>query len=529
MSTRLPAIVLLCLGVASGTELPAGEPLQGTRPLTVTEPLDVIMVDGIDRFALREIAASAERREKLWNRDTSSAAAWEKSVAPNREHLRTIIGAVDPRVEARAIEMIATNFQTALIGRGDGYNILAVRWPVLEGVTAEGILLEPADPPVARIVAIPDADWLPEQIAGLVEGVPAESQFARRLVEQGCQVLIPTLINRDDTYSGNPDVRYTNQPHREFIYRQAFEMGRHIIGYEVQKVLAAVDQFTLLNGVQEVDVPIGVAGVGEGGLLAFYSAALDTRIDACLVSGYFGPREDLWQEPIYRNVWALLSEFGDAEIVDLIAPRAIIVEAAAAPEVAGPPSVKQGRNGGAAPGRIITPGAKESFAEFRRSSRFVEKLEGDRKPYRVFAVSGEGDQTGRGAPGSSNALSGLLKGLGVTADLKPSDDLPQDLRRESDPARRQKRQFDELVEFTQKLLRRSARVRDQVWGKADRTSLEKWAQTSRPLRDMVYDEMIGRLPHPTMDPNVRTRQVLDEPGFVGYEVMIDVYPDVIAG
>ena len=33
----------------------------------------------------------------------------------------------------------------------------------------------------------------------------------------------------------------TNQPHREWIYRQAFHMGRHVIGYEVQKVLSAVE------------------------------------------------------------------------------------------------------------------------------------------------------------------------------------------------------------------------------------------------------------------------------------------------
>ena len=44
-----------------------------------------------------------------------------------------------------------------------------------------------------------------------------------------------------------PLVAYTNQPHREFIYRQAFEMGRHIIGYEVEKVQAAVDEFEQLN------------------------------------------------------------------------------------------------------------------------------------------------------------------------------------------------------------------------------------------------------------------------------------------
>ena len=28
---------------------------------------------------------------------------------------------------------------------------------------------------------------------------------------------------------------------REYLYRPAFEMGRHLIGYEMQKVLAGVD------------------------------------------------------------------------------------------------------------------------------------------------------------------------------------------------------------------------------------------------------------------------------------------------
>ena len=66
---------------------------------------------------------------------------------------------------------------------------------------------------------------------------------------------------------------------------------------------------------------IGVAGYSEGGLIAFYAAAVDKRIDAVLVSGYFNSRQRVWDEPIYRNVWGLLSEFGDAEIASLIAPR----------------------------------------------------------------------------------------------------------------------------------------------------------------------------------------------------------------
>jgi hypothetical protein len=86
----------------------------------------------------------------------------------------------------------------------------------------------------------------------LATGVPTSAQFARRLAENGCRVLVPLLINRDDAFSGNPEIKMTNQPHREWIYRMAFEMGRHIIGYEVQKVLAAIDWFASENDTQRV-------------------------------------------------------------------------------------------------------------------------------------------------------------------------------------------------------------------------------------------------------------------------------------
>ena len=57
------------------------------------------------------------------------------------------------------------------------------------------------DEGVADVVAIPDADQIPEQIAGLVEGVPPGSQFARRLAESGCRVLVPVLVSRQRSQS----------------------------------------------------------------------------------------------------------------------------------------------------------------------------------------------------------------------------------------------------------------------------------------------------------------------------------------
>ena len=165
-----------------------------------------------------------------------------------------------------------------------------MRWPVLDGVDAEGLLLQPKSRPVARVIALPDADWTPEMLVGLAPGVDPACQFARRLAENGCQVLVPVLIDRGSRLSGNPAIRMTNIPHREFIYRMAFQMGRHIIGYEVQKVLAAVDCFH--RGAGRRELPTGVIGYGEGGLVAFYAAAIDASIDAVCVSGYFQARAE---------------------------------------------------------------------------------------------------------------------------------------------------------------------------------------------------------------------------------------------
>src|SRR5262249_30250716 len=186
-------------------------------------------------------------------------------------------------------------------------------------------------------VALPDADQTPEQLAGLAPGVKPEAQFARRLAENGCQVVVPVLLDRSDRWSGNAAVAWTNPTHREWIYRQSYHMGRHGIGYHAQKVRAAVDWFKQRAGDR---AKVGVAGYGEGGLLAFYAAAVDPHIDACLVSGYFEARTRPWEEPLYRNVWGLLREFGDAEIATLIAPRCLIVEYSKVPPVTGPPPVK---------------------------------------------------------------------------------------------------------------------------------------------------------------------------------------------
>jgi len=91
---------------------------------------------------------------------------------------------------------------------------------------------------------------------------------------------VPVLIDRRDTWSGNASARAIHQPTTPGMdYRQAYELGRHIIGYEVQKVLGAVDFFEAQTQIPEARrTNIGVAGQ-RGSLIAFYAAALDPRIE----------------------------------------------------------------------------------------------------------------------------------------------------------------------------------------------------------------------------------------------------------
>jgi dienelactone hydrolase len=491
------------------------ETLPGTQPLTGEGDLARQMVVGIDRYLTRLTKTVAEKRRASWKPDNSSVEAYERSVQPKRARLKQILGVVDERLPVRGLEFVGGTVRDSVVAESELYTIQTVRWPVLPGIHGEGLWLRPRKQVAASVIVVPDAEQTPEMLAGLAPGVAPEAQVARRLAEQGCQVLVLTLVDRSDTWSGNPKVgRATNQPHREFVYRMAFEMGRHIIGYEVQKILALVDWLSGPPG----HLPIGVFGYGEGGLLALHAAALDPRIEAVTVSGYFGPREELHAEPIYRNVFGLLRDFGDAEVASLIAPRGLVIEDAPQPKVDGPAAPRPGR-AGAAPGRLPAPfGSAEVAREFSAATTYWKGLEASphyRQP-RLQKAAALGD-----------SLPHLLGMLHVSKAAA----VPQKVAISTvplDSAARQKRQFEQLVRFTQGQLSAAVpRRKDLLWAKLNTSSPEAYQKSQAPARDFFWEEVIGKLPAPTLPMNPRTRLVYNEPKWKGYEVVLDLYEDVI--
>jgi dienelactone hydrolase len=586
MPHKTLALAVLCLAAAVSGR--TQQPLPGTPPLSWDGDLSMRLMEGAHRFVERKIDEAPLRRQKFWNRDRSSPEAYEQSIAANRERFRRSIGlggdgswpAAPSRVsrqpsaarapaafEDYAFEYYGDDENPALVAESETYRIYQVRWPVLEGVFGEGLLLRPRTEPKAGIIALPDADQTPEQAVGLAPGVPSEAQFARRLAENGFEVLVPVIIDRSRGGSGSAEFGYTAQTHREWIYRQAYQMGRHIIGYEVEKISAAIDAFTAQtrdriatssggNAASENPASsawkIGVAGYAEGGLLALYAAAADPRIDAALVSAYFQSRQRVWAEPIYRNVWGLLEEFGDAEIASLIAPRGLIVEHAPGPQITNQK------------GDWSTPPFRLAQFEFDRIAGLLSEQQmtlsltlsadpGAATPTTGLTTTQTNSEvtlprelidSSGGVAGSEAAVRALARLLGYDSPLPVSAAAPRDQRRSPDPAARQIRQLKQLETHVQSLVRQSEHTRekfflqevlpetsDRTWTtRLDHAKLPAapFVEAARKYRQYFREEILGQFDDPLLPPNARTRKIYEREKWTGYEVVLDVWPDVIA-
>ena len=524
------------------------EVLPGTKALTWDGNLAGKMLDGAHQFIEEKINESISSRAKLWLRDFSSVKTYQQSVEPNRKRFMKYIGVEDQsqpfvnydvgledRNPAVYMQRIAVNNDAELVAETSKYRVYQVRWPVLNRVYGEGLLLQPKTKPLANIIALPDADQTPEQLAGLSSGIAPESQFARHLAENGYQVLVPVLISRALIFPGQPE----QQTYREWIYRQAYHMGRHIIGYEVQKVMAAVDWVKKTDSTTKV----AVAGYNEGGLIAFYAAAVDQRIDAALVSGYFHSRQQVWDEPIYRNVWGLLSEFGDAEIASLIAPRSLVIEYSSVPEIIDEMTPQDGKllienlpfTG--YKGKITTPAFNDVKAEYNRIDQLIKP--GFQNKYLVAGQHNEAVTFG-----SKTALEKLTSLLGLKSPFQLSMEIPMDRRTAFDANERQRRQVKELEDHVQWLLRTSDQVRndfflykvmpqikERTWsGKSYHPyyAPDHFIEEARNYRKYFRDEVLGSFDDPLLPPNARTRKIYDKERWTGYQVELNVYSNLIA-
>ena len=481
-----------------------------STPLTGNEDLSVKMVNGINDFLIQETKRRTLQRTSRWKRDFSSAAAFDRSISKQRAELKTLLGVTDERIQP-VLQIATRNDLAPYTIVEKEYTVSAVRWTVMNNLSAEGILIIPVKKVKARAMIIPDAGIEPEALAGMLKGTDTGSASVLALAKSGVEILIPVLINRDYTYSGNPSLNlYTQQPHREWIYRQAYEIGRHIIGYELQKIFSGIDWLEKRNK-EDGNNTLAVAGYGEGGMLALYAAALDSRITVSLVSGYFNAREQLWEEPIYRNVFGLLNTFGDAELAVMNWPRRLIIEHTTVSPV-------NHQNAGAAPGKIISPSLSTAEAEYRRAVAIIPSQNGLN-----FITAGQQFF-------SAKAFAAFAKAMNVPFLPGKIYHSPA-IQRSADWIKipqRQERQVREMTECTQQELSVCERTRNRNFWQTLKGTPEEQAAIKEQQRER-FRNVLGKMPAPSGTFNTKARVYQETAKWISYEITLDVFgPEIFA-
>ena len=290
----------------------------------------------MDRYFTALIDQADHKRIEYWKKlDYSSPAAYDRAVQPYRDDWARYIGVPDtsgvplqPRREKLAEFQDSTAYRVWI--------------QTLPGVQAYGILLLPRKTAgrSPALIALHGVQGTPEFVAGIAPEPGNRDSvyrtFARTAAQRGYVVWCPFIYNH---YSEEREPREgPAATGRDILHKKAILTGRTLMGLEVAKIRRAVDYLSTLA---EVDPRrIGMYGLSKGGHYTLYTAPIETRIQAAVVSGWFNHRKRkllapangpgmFWMTHIHRSEYYLpdlLDRFSDAELGWMIAPRAVMIE-----------------------------------------------------------------------------------------------------------------------------------------------------------------------------------------------------------
>ena len=153
--------------------------------------------------------------------------------------------------------------------------------------------------------------------------------FGCELAKRGFIVAAPEISCFGERVSNYDHLKKTLQPttcHNAGTY--AMMLGKSIAGLRVWEGMRVLDYLQASNANADMS-RAGAMGISGGGLHTFFSTALDPRIKACVISGYFCD----WRHSVLAmnhctcNFIPSLMEMGElSDLAGLIAPRPTLVE-----------------------------------------------------------------------------------------------------------------------------------------------------------------------------------------------------------
>lgn len=207
--------------------------------------------------------------------DTSSLVAYEDSVSQLRENLLQSLAEWEPyptETRAKVIDL-------GKLGSGRLYRLQI--W-ITDDVEMPALMLVPRDGKLPRptIVCLHGYEGSPEWVMGF--DTPGAANYMNaaglRLSEAGYVVVAPHIVCSPPGF-GKDRIRFD---------RLARLIGKGLLGFEIFELRRVIDYLETRQDV--LPGHIGIFGISQGGQNALFLAALDTRIAAVIVSGYFNNR-----------------------------------------------------------------------------------------------------------------------------------------------------------------------------------------------------------------------------------------------
>ena len=270
-----------------------------------------------EKYFDERIAEAEAGRASRWKRDFTSAERYLASVEPHRRRFVELLGGFP-------LEKTPLAPRREVVGASESYRTERVWLQALPGVEVYGVLLVPRRPgPRPALICQHGMGGSPAMTAGLTERDDYLRRFGAQAAGRGYVVFAPYLVN--------------DQGQRNRLHRKAISAGTTLQILEQWKIVRVVD---FLASLPEVDAArIGMYGISWGGRTTLYGAAIDTRLAAVAVSGYFNQTaKKQFQFSTYSTAYidtaeeyaffpGFHAEFSDADLASLVAPRPLFIEA----------------------------------------------------------------------------------------------------------------------------------------------------------------------------------------------------------
>lgn len=296
-----------------------------------------------ENYLMAQCRKAYVERENKWNRDYSSIEAYERSIEKNRQHLKEMLGFWEEDREPVKVSKEEKLFEEK------NFTVKRIYLNIKEDIWTYCLLLIPhrkSEEGYVPLIVQHGYGGSPEAVCGFIKDAyaPDYSYWAlgARAAEKGYFVIAPHHPygygnSKESHVTTIPGFEQFPQYGKNRLHRLCVMLGITAFGIDMYGISRAIDY---LQQRGDVDTSrIGMYGLSQGGMSALYLPALDTRVKATVCAAYFNDRlkkmicyqkhtlnsylEAMEEDKFF---YGMLKEFGDADIVSLICPRAFCAE-----------------------------------------------------------------------------------------------------------------------------------------------------------------------------------------------------------